>query len=60
MINRLGAYLRSRKAVSTLEYAIIIGVVVVAMAGAAATFRNSITTYLTGVSTTISTLPTTT
>ena len=39
-------YLRTNRAVSALEYAILVGVITVAMAAAMATFSDNITTAL--------------
>ena len=44
-------YLRNNRAVSALEYAILVGVIAVAIAGALATFGNSLTTALTNIGT---------
>ena len=56
MISRLGAYFRSRKAVSALEYAAIVAILVVGLGTALGAFRNQITAYLTSTGGKISTL----
>ena len=47
MIVRLAEYLRSRKAISALEYAVLVGVLVVGIGAALVTFGNNINTYIT-------------
>ncbi len=56
MILRLAQYFRSRSAVSALEYAAIVGILVVGLAGAIVAFRGKITTYLTNTGNKISTM----
>ena len=56
MIGRLGEYFRSRKAVSALEYAVIVAILVVGMGGALTAFRTQISDYLSNTATNISTL----
>lgn len=46
MILRLAQYFRSRSAVSALEYAAIVGILVVGLATAIVAFRGKIETYL--------------
>ena len=46
---RARGFLRTTRAVSALEYAILVGVVVVAVAGALATFSTEIVNTLTAV-----------
>ena len=47
-------YLRHNRAVSALEYAILVGAIAVAMGTALATFSDNITTALTNIGTSIS------
>ena len=56
MIVRLGAYFRSRRAVSALEYAVIVGVIVVGMGTALVAFRTQINNYLTNTAKGIATM----
>ncbi len=56
MIPRLAQYFRSRSAVSALEYAAIVGILVVGLATAIGLFRDEITSYLTTVQGKISTM----
>lgn len=56
MIMRLAQYFRSRSAVSALEYAAIVGILVVGLAAAIVTFRGKIKTYLTNTGNKISTM----
>lgn len=53
-IKRYGSYLvrylRGNRAVAAMEYAIIVGVIVVAVSAAAVTFRTNITNFLNSVS----------
>ena len=58
MIGRLGEYFRSTKAVSALEYAMIVTIVIVGLSTAVVSFRNSITDYLTNATTKVGALPT--
>ncbi len=58
MIGRLGEYFRSGKAVSALEYAAIVSIIVVGMGAALVTFRGEIQNYLTNVQGRISSMPT--
>ena len=44
-------YLRNNRAVSALEYAILVGIIAVAMAAALATFSTTITTGITAMGT---------
>lgn len=46
MILRLAQYFRSRSAVSALEYAAIVGILVVGLATAIVAFRTKIANYL--------------
>ncbi len=46
MIGRLGEYFRSRKAVSALEYAAIVALIIVGLGVALNNFRNEITDYM--------------
>ena len=46
-------YLRGTQAIAAMEYAIIVGVVVVGIAGAVATFNTNITALITRVSTAV-------
>ena len=39
-------YLRGTQAIAAMEYAIIVGVVVVGLAGAAATFNTNVTAFI--------------
>ena len=55
-IRRAAKFLRSTRAVSALEYAILVGVVAVAIATALGTFSTSITTALGKIGTKISTI----
>ena len=48
-------YLRHNRAVSALEYAILVGAIAVAMAGALATFSTQLTTALSNIGGSIST-----
>ena len=43
-------YLRGTQAIAAMEYAIIVGVVVVGLAAAAATFNTNVTTFITRMS----------
>ena len=52
-------YLRHNRAVSALEYAILVGVVAVAVAGALATFGDNITTALDNIGKQVGTTKTT-
>ena len=56
MIGRLGEYFRSRKAVSALEYAAIVAIIIVGLGGALVTFRGQIETYLNTTGANIATL----
>ena len=56
MILRLAQYFRSRSAVSALEYAAIVGILVVGLATAIGAFRDEITAYLTKVQSEISSM----
>ncbi len=56
MILRLAQYFRSRSAVSALEYAAIVGILIVGLAGAIGIFRGKISDYLTSTGNKISTL----
>ncbi len=56
MILRIAQYFRSSRAVSALEYAAIVGIIIVGLAAALNSFRNEIKDYLTDVSSEISTL----
>ena len=56
MIMRLAQYFRSRSAVSALEYAAIVGILVVGLATAIVAFRGKITTYLTSTGNKIGTM----
>ncbi len=56
MILRLATYFRSNRAVSALEYAAIIAIVVVGLATALGTFRDKIASYLSDQGNKISTL----
>lgn len=49
VIGSLARYFRSTRAVSALEYAAIVGIIVVALTGALVTFRESITNYMNAV-----------
>ena len=51
---RLRRFLRANEAVSALEYAILVGVIAVAIGAALVTFSNSITTALNTIGTGIS------
>ena len=46
MILRLSEYFRSRRAVSALEYAAIVGIIIVGLGVALGSFRDQIKTYL--------------
>ena len=48
-------YLRNTRAVSALEYAILVGMIAVAIAAALTTFSGNITSALTNIGTSIST-----
>ena len=43
-------YLRGTQAIAAMEYAIIVGVVVVGLAAAAATFNTNVTAFITRMS----------
>ena len=49
LAGRLCRFIRATKAVSALEYAILVGVIAVAIAAALATFSGSITTALNNI-----------
>ena len=49
-------YLRGTQAIAAMEYAIIVGVVVIGVAGAAATFNTQITAFIGRVTNQVSTL----
>ncbi len=51
MIIRLVEYLRSRRAISALEYAVLVGVLVVGIGAALVTFGTNINTYITNQTT---------
>ena len=53
LFGRLCRFIRATKAVSALEYAILVGVIAVAIAAALGTFSSSITTALTTIGTDI-------
>ena len=46
MINRVAEYLRSRRAISALEYAVLVGVLVVGIGLALNTFSGKINNYI--------------
>ena len=54
----VGRYLRGTRAVAAMEYAIIVGVVVVAVGAAMITFQGEIKKLLTGVTADVTTLNT--
>ena len=56
MILRLAQYFRSGSAVSALEYAAIVGILVVGLGAAVVAFRGKINAYLTKQGNQISTL----
>ena len=56
MILRLSEYFRCRRAVSALEYAAIVGIIIVGLGAALGLFRNEIRNYLNDQSNKISTL----
>ena len=51
----LGRFVRANKAVSALEYAILVGVIVAGVGAALATFSTDIQTALTGIGAGVST-----
>ena len=51
MLVRAAKFLRSTRAVSALEYAILVGVIAVAISAALVTFSGNITTALTTIGT---------
>ncbi len=48
---RMGRYLRCTRGVAAMEYAIIVGVVVVGVGAAAVAFQTEITTFITDMTT---------
>ena len=51
-------YLRGTQAIAAMEYAIIVGVIVVGLAGAAATFNTNIGTFISRMATKLTTIAT--
>ena len=60
IIRYVGQYLRGTRAIAAMEYAIIVGVVVVGVGLGVSAFSTEIQSYLTAVTTEVGNLPVTT
>ena len=57
---KFASYLRNNRAVSALEYAILVGVIAVAIAAALTTFSDNLTTAIEKIGTSMTTIKTAT